>query len=198
MTIDHARLLDVHRRLAEGDPTASADLIEQLYGPLTGHALKKHAKYGVDEDTGKDLALEALVAVIEQPHRFDPSRGNLFGYLCMTLDGDARNRRRDEANRGELFSAYAVETEDVGGNSYVTSPEIGIDAKRIMKLHADKIASEDGDRAVLELFLAEEGDYAVYAEALGIGDWPLEERNAEVKRRRDRIEKRLGRLRDKL
>lgn len=198
MTIDHDRLSKAHRRLTEGDPTASADLIEQLYGPLTGHALKKHAAFGVDGDAARTLALDAIVALIESPSSFDPSRGNLFGYLCMAIDGDAKNRGRNAANRDRLFSAHAVEVEKVGGNSYLTSPETRIDARRIMELHADKIVVEDGDRAVLELFLAEESDYALYAEALGIAQWPLEKRNAEVKRRRDRLEKRLERLRDKL
>lgn len=198
MTMDADYLISVHRRLCEGDPTASADLIQTLYDPLIGHALKKHAAFGLDSDGARDLALAALVALIEAPQKFDPSRGQLFGFLCMALDGDAKNRGRDAAKRGEIFSSFAVEVEQVGGNSYETRPEDPIDARRIMELHADKIVTEDGDRSVLELFLADERDYAGYAEVLGIADWPPDRRDAEVKRRRDRIEKRLQRLKDKL
>ncbi len=198
MSIDPHHLVAIHRRLCDGDPTASADLIEALYGPLTGHALKRHAAFGVDGDAARDLALTVLVELIEAPQRFDPTRGNLFGYLCMALDGDAKNRGRDASKRDKIFSSYAVEVEQVGGNTYEMRPEYRIDARRILELHADKLVTEDGDRAVLELFLADEGDYAIYAEALGIAGWPLDQRNAEVKRRRDRIEKRLERLKDKL
>lgn len=198
MTIHQDQVFEIHRRLGEGDPTASADLIQTLYGPLIGHALKKHRAFGLDGDGARDLALGVLVQLIEAPQRFDPARGNLFGYLCMALDGDAKNLGQKAAKRVELFSGYAVEVEQVGGNTYEMKPEDRLDAKRIMELHADKIVTEDGDRAVLELYLSEEAEYAAYAEALGIADWPQKERDAEVKRRRDRIEKRLQRLRDKL
>lgn len=198
MIIDPNQLLDIHRRLCEVDPTASADLIETLYGPLIGHALKKHRAFGLDDDGARDLALAVLVQLIEAPEKFDPSRGNLFGYLCMALDGDAKNLGQKASNREEFFSHYAVEVEQVGGNTYEMKPDERIDAKRIMELHADKIVTEEGDQAVLDLYLSEESEYTVYAEALGIADWPQKERDAEVKRRRDRIEKRLHRLKDKL
>jgi hypothetical protein len=160
--------------------------------------LKKHRAFGLDDDGARDLALAVLVQLIEAPEKFDPSRGNLFGYLCMALDGDAKNLGQKASNRQEVFSHYAVEVEQVGGNTYEMKPDDRVDAKRIMELHADKIVTEEGDQAVLDLYLSEENEYAIYAEALGIADWPQKERDAEVKRRRDRIEKRLHRLKDKL
>jgi hypothetical protein len=198
MTIDPGRLLDVHRRLCDGDPAASADLIQTLYGPLIGHAIKKHRAFGLDDDGARDLALGVLVQLIEAPQTFDPKRGNLFGYLCMSLDGDAKNHGQKASNRDDIFSGYAVEVEKIGGNTYEIKPDDRIDARRIMELHANKIVTDDGDQAVLELYLADESDYRAYADALGIAGWPQKERDAEVKRRRDRIEKRLQRLKDKL
>ena len=125
MSFDPAALIAVHGRLLAGDPTASADLFEIVYGPLIGHAIKKHAAFGMDQDRARDLAVGVLAYLVERPELFDPQKGSLFGFLCMMLDGDAKNAGRDEANREEKFSGFAVEVEKVGGNSYVTSPETG-------------------------------------------------------------------------
>jgi hypothetical protein len=51
MSLDPLALLAVYGRLAAGDPTASADLFELVYGPLIGHAIKKHKAYGMDQDS---------------------------------------------------------------------------------------------------------------------------------------------------
>jgi hypothetical protein len=193
-----AALVAVHGRLLQGDPTASAELFELLYGPLIGHAIKKHADFGMDQDRARDLAVGVLASLVERPDLFDPEKGSLFGFLCMMLDGDAKNAGRDEANRHKKFSEFAVEVEQVGGNSYVTSPEIRLDAERILSQFGAEIVVEAGDQEVLRLILEEERDYEAYAVALGISQLPPEQMRAEVKRRKDRIEKRLQRLKDRL
>jgi len=198
MSFDPAALLAVHGRLLTGDPTASPDLFELAYGPLIGHAIKKHSDFGMDEDRAKDLAVRVLASLVERPGIFDPQKGSLFGFLCMMLDGDAKNTGRDEANRQKKLSEFAVEVEQVGGNSYVTSPETRVDAERIMSQHRDEIVRETGDHDVLRLILEDERDYEAYAAALGISDLPPEQKRAEVKLRKDRIEKRLQRLKDRL
>jgi hypothetical protein len=198
MSFDPAALLAVHGRLLADDPTASADLFELVYGPLIGHAIKKHAAFGMDEDRARDLAVGVLASLIERPAIFDPQKGSLFGFLCMMLDGDAKNAVRDEANRQKIFSGVAVEVEQVGGKSYVTSPETKVDAERIMSQYGAEIVVEEGDHEVLRLILEEERDYDAYAFALGISHLPPEQKRAEVKRRKDRIEKRLQRLKDRL
>jgi hypothetical protein len=198
MSFDPAALVAVHGRLVAGDPTASADLFELVYGPLIGHAIKKHAASGIDQDRARDLAVGVLASLVGRPGMFDPQKGNLFGFLCMMLDGDAKNAGRDEANRQEKFSEFAVEVEQVGGNFYVTSPETRVDAERIMSQYRAEIEVEEGDHEVLRLILEGERDYEAYAVVLGISELPLEQKRAEVKRRKDRIEKRLQRLKDRL
>lgn len=198
MSFDPAALVAVHGRLLAGDPTASADMFELVYGPLIGHAIKKHTAFGMDEDRARDLAVGVLASIVERPAIFDPQKGSLFGFLCMMLDGDAKNAGRDEANRQEKISEFAVEVEQVGGNSYVTSPETRVDAERIMSQYRAEIVVEEGDHEVLRLILEEEREYEAYALALGISHLPPELMRAEVKRRKDRIEKRLQRLKDRL
>jgi hypothetical protein len=198
MSFDPAALLAVHARLLTGDPTASADLFELVYGPLIGHAMKKHAAFGMHEDRARDLAVGVLASLVERPDIFDPQRGNLFGFLCMMLDGDAKNTGRNDANRNEKFSKFTVEVEKIGGNSYVTSPETRIDAEKIMSLYRAEIVTEEGDYEVLRLILEDERNYDAYALALGISSLPPKQKRAEVKRRKDRIEKRLQRLKDRL
>jgi hypothetical protein len=198
VSFDPAALLSVHGRLLAGDPTASADLFELVFGPLIGHAIKKHGAFGMDEDRARDLAVGVLASLVERPGMFDPQKGSLFGFLCMTLDGDAKNARRDEANRQEKILRLAVEVEQVGGNSYVTSPETRGDAERIMSQYGAEIVVEEGDHEVLRLILEDEREYEAYAVALGISHLPTKQMRAEVKRRKDRIEKRLERLKDRI
>jgi hypothetical protein len=198
MSFDPLALIAVHNRLLACDPTASADLFELVYGPLIGHAIKKHSAFGMDEDRACDLAVGVLASLVERPNIFDPQKGSLFGFLCMMLDGDAMNAGRNESNRREKFSEFAVEVEKVGGNSYVISPETRVDAERIMSQYQAEIIVEDGDREVLRLFLEDERDYEAYAAALGISHLAPEQKRAEVKRRKDRIEKRLERLGDRI
>lgn len=198
MNFDPAALVDIHGRLLEGDPTASAELLELLYGPLIGHAIKKHATFGMDQDRARDLAIGVLASLIERPNLFDPRRGSLFGFLCMMLDRDAQNAGRDEANRHKKFSEFSVEVEQVRGNSYETSPDTRLDAERILSHYGAEVVVEAGDQEVLQLILHEERSYEAYAVALGIADLPPERLRAEVKRRKDRIEKRLQRLKDRL
>jgi hypothetical protein len=152
----------------------------------------------MDRDRAADFALNVLAELIEKPDGFDPERGNLFGFLCMALDGDVVNAARDAKKRREIFSAYAVEVRAVGGNFYETSPETQIDAKRMKEAILAEIDEKAGDREVLDLILAGERNYDLYAKALGIEHLPPSERKIEVKRRKDRIDKRLERLRKKL
>ena len=69
-----------------------------------------------------------------------------------------------------------------------------MDAQHIMDKYGAEIILSEGDEAVLELLLPEERDYRVYARALRIDHLSPEDRDAEVKRRKDRIEMRLKRL----
>lgn len=199
MSLDPEKLASIHARLVDGDPTASTDLFEIVYGPLIGHALKRHRAFGVNHDQAEDLALKALADLVEQPAQFDPTKGgSLFGFLCMVVDGDAINFGKMNKNRAEKFSQHAVEILEVGGNTYEIAPEIRIDAVHIMEKYGPEIIVDEGDEKVLNLYLQEERDYAPYARALGIEHLAPKERNAEVKRRKDRIEMRLKRLRKRL
>jgi hypothetical protein len=166
-----------------------------VYGPLIGHALKKHGRFGVDREKAEDLALHALAGLIERPEQFDWAKASsLFGFLCMVVDGDAINANQTEKGRAKKLAEHTVEVLQVGGNSYSMSPEIRIDAQRIMDEHGSEIVTDEGDEAVLRLLLQEERDYGAYARALRLEHLPPKDRDAEVKRRKDKIETRLRRL----
>ena len=194
MSLDPAKLASVHARLLDRDPSASASLFELVYGPLIGHGLKRHGPLGLDREQAEHFALNIVASLIERPEQFDGTKGSLFGFLCIALDGDVVNASETAKTRTRKFSEHAVEVQEVGGNFYSTTPETRMDARRIMEQHGSEIIVDDGDEAVLTLFLLEERDYAAYAQALGIEHLPPNERDAEVKRRKDRIEARLKRL----
>jgi RNA polymerase sigma-70 factor (ECF subfamily) len=69
-----------------------------------------------------------------------------------------------------------------------------MDAEIILRRFGDQIVENDRDIAVLKLMLSGESDTDVYAEAIGAGALSPTQRNAAVKKYRDKIEKRLQRL----
>lgn len=73
-----------------------------------------------------------------------------------------------------------------------------IDADGILREHRTEIVRDDGDEAVLRLYLDGEKETRAYAEALGVADRPAPEQQRIVKARKDRIEQRLKRLREVL
>ena len=63
---------DLHKRLVEGDPVASADLAETYLSPLI--AVLKRRNRGVTEHLAEEAAGEALVCLIRNPRSFNAAR----------------------------------------------------------------------------------------------------------------------------
>ncbi len=96
------------RRMRAGDEDAFAHLYREKHPAIYRFALHMSGSATVAED----VTQEVFMALIRQPERFDPSRGNLNGFLF----GIARNhlRKRWEADRRLVpFAGNADDLDDL-------------------------------------------------------------------------------------
>jgi RNA polymerase sigma factor (sigma-70 family) len=83
-------------RLAGGDDTALADLYERYAGFVYGLAHRMLT----NRQAAEDVTQEVFVALWENPHRFEPGRGTLRGFLgTMTHRRAVDLIRREDARR---------------------------------------------------------------------------------------------------
>ncbi len=116
------------RRMRAGDEDAFAHLYREKHPAIYRFALHMSGSSTVAED----VTQEVFMALIRQPERFDPRRGNLNGFLF----GIARNhlRKRWDADRrlvpfagnvddldNLLFAAPATNGRSANGNGHATS-----------------------------------------------------------------------------
>lgn len=172
--------------LCAGGPTAQNALAAR-YLPLLASFLR--AAYPRASDDHIHGAVDsALMSFLVRTASYDPARGSLCTYLRLSARGDLVNAlARDGKRRGASLDSVA----DL------------IDYRKDTRTHDDpladpRIATEVAalsakERAVLELMIEGVRDTAVYAEVLGLLHSSAEVRRTEVKRVKDRLQKRFGR-----
>lgn len=193
---DRDAIEGLHARIVTGEPTATADLFAAVHAKLT-RTIRKNVGRAISWEEAADTATDAIVAYANDPGRFDPARGRLFGYLLVIARGDALNAARDTRTERKNVTRL-VELSAADGKSMEEAPDVTLDAARIIRDHHAAIVRDDGDDAVLRLYLHGERDTAEYATALKIAHLPAAEQRRIVKTRKDRIEQRLKRLREGL
>lgn len=194
--IDRDELHALHERMLVGDVTASSDLFKAVHGALTA-TLRKRGTPQLSWQAAGDRATDAIVEYTKSPEKFDSSRSGLFGYLLLIARRDALNLFRDEGNERKNV-ARVVELSAADGNTVEEAPDVRLDAARILRDHHAEVVRDDGDEAVLRLYLQGEKDTAAYARELGLSALPAAEQRKIVKVRKDRVEQRLRRLREVL
>ena len=81
---------ELHRAIVAGnDPTATARAFDLLLEPLQGRLVFRWPK--LDRNELEGWALDALIAYLETPTRYDPKQSALLTYLVMDADGDIKN-----------------------------------------------------------------------------------------------------------
>jgi RNA polymerase sigma factor (sigma-70 family) len=192
---------DILRDLRNGEPTAPRRIVTRMLPPLL--ALLRRQFFVLPRETLEDAAHDALLALIQAPERYDPARFRLLAYLGQI----ARNKVVDNIrvwarHRNIQFVGGSVELAQVEANSY-----------RVDQIQSDLIAPENDDlpleveallrqtlpdtqdRRLWELICEGRKDTAEYAALLGISHLALDEQQAEVKRQRERVAKRVRRRR---
>jgi len=181
--------LTLHNRVLSRDPIAPMDVFQKLMEPLRAticHDLS------CTEDEAYDSAVDAILAYIEEPERFDKNRARLSTYITDIAKKRAidRLRSRTAAQRRAEDYTEAVELRTTNPKEVM---ENEVEARELWQW-VEKMVPKERDRRVLKLILAGERSTAVLAEALDInGLSPIEQRR-EVKQHRDRLMKILERL----
>ena len=197
MTNRRAELLKLHERILSGDPSASSELFSSIHRPLVGVLLKQFRSGGIGPEDASDLATDAVIEYLRVPQRFNPERASLYSYLAVCAKGDALNLLQSRRRAWEGTKRF-VELSKGKRNMEEAAIDTELDAIAIIKRHGAELADDKYDLEVLRLMLMGEKDTEVYAAAIGLGGAERAEKNAAVKLRRDKLEKRLSRLGERL
>jgi len=193
-----AELLVLHRALLEGDPAAS-ERFATACGPRL-RALLKRRHAAMPRELITDAATDAILAFITHPERYRPEMGSVFNYLLHIADNRLRDEWRKLRRRREISVGGSVELALVEANYQgererqpITDDPDALPPEVEALLH--DILPDPCDRQIWNLICQGHGSTAEFAALLGIAYLPLEEQQAEVKRHRDRIVKRIQRRR---
>src|SRR5579872_4918993 len=94
----------LHARLLAGEPDAQSDLAVAYLDSLAGWLIARNPR--LDPDCCETAAEDAILALIKNPHTYDPARCPLESYLRMSAGGDLKNllqkERRHSLRRADL------------------------------------------------------------------------------------------------
>ena len=182
----------IHKRLLEGDPVAPSELAEALWEPLLAR-LKRNNPRLVSTDFLEDAAADALTSYIKRPHQFDPEQRGLLGFLVMAAQGDLRNAlaktRRQRQGEVPLESVeLQLEGRNRADEGIVASEAAATGNRRLEELFEDPT-----DRAAVRLMADGERATVAFVKVWSLQRLSVNAQKNEVKRRKDRIKKVLGR-----
>lgn len=201
----------LHRRLLERDPVARRQFWNLYFDRLAHYATSRIFDTVTREDMGRTLAMHVIETMIDRPERFDPTRGkSLYGYLMMDLKGDIKNYltratkeprpiRLDEPIGGDDGD---VGNQDLGGNLPSGEPgpeEIAESAESQTWVNAirERVVETEDERIVFDLqYVAGERTTDAFAGPLGITGLPQNEQVQVVQKLKDRLAKRLRRMKE--
>ena len=197
--------LELHRRLVERDPVAPADLAIAFLNPLIDW-LAEHNSHRLDQDYCFDAAVDAFQALAKNPNSFRPDLPkSLFAYLCMSAQGDLRNRLQKEKRR--LTRQVSLETFEVSPDdgNYLgreDDPSLRMENSELMDRLNETILAfvrqglTEEELEVLDLMLEGERKTAVFAQVLRLDHMAKDLQEAEVKKVKDKLKSRIKRGRD--
>lgn len=200
---EHAR--DLHRRLLASDPVAPAEFAEAALEPLIANLALRNP--GLDPHLRQTAAEDAILALIKRPGAYDPLRGALLPYMHRSAQGDLLNalarERRHAARQAdldavELSPGLRKYVQDSGADPAQIAQsreEIGemIAQARTQVPDTVRAALTAGEARALALMRQGERKTEVFAAALGISHLAEADQRREVKRVKDRVQKRIER-----
>ncbi len=187
----------LHARLLAEDPTAPRDVAFAYLDSLTDWLIDRNKR--VHPNDCSTAAEDAILELIEHPERYDPERQTLEVYLRISASGDLKNilrsERRHDGPRVELDpERLGSSREDPAVIWESRAEEEGEEAKLRSLTPASVQASlTEPEEKALRLMQVGERKTAAYAVALEITHLPFKEQQKEVKRVKDRLQKRLER-----
>ena len=162
----------------------------------------------VDDILVQDAVTDALLAYVQEPTKYDPTKSGLLSYLSMSAYGDYLNMVAREQRRAKRqVPIETVEQRLEAGNYWVEDVEetvlrnlgtLNNEERSQIQMKIIEQFPDPRDRQLLRLLLDGERKTAAYSTVLGIQESDPTEQRRIVKRNKDRLTKRMERLRDKL
>lgn len=195
-------LLSIHDRLCRGDPIASSEMAEAVFHELT-QRLERFSQATPEE--AADAVSRTLMDYFKNPSAYDRTKSKLRTYLNNAGVRDFINERQ-KARRLARREKSVEDVEDyeggrnklvaTGGHPDTNRPDWLLEVNEAWTI-AEQEFPDPCDREMVQLMLSGERSYEEYARTLGIEGLPLVQMRREVKRHKDRIQKRLQRLRER-
>jgi hypothetical protein len=180
-------LLVAWRQLV-ADPDTAGAFAELVLGPLETDLARRFRQ--ADPDQVCEAAGTAVLFLVKNSTRYDPSRSPLPAFLRLVAGRDLRNLRQAEYRRRRKQIPWdAVEHDLPAGND--SEEDFTMDDYPTFQAAVAEL--DEADRRAVELMRDGERDTDVFAEVFGVADRPADERKAIVKREKDRIKARLKR-----
>jgi hypothetical protein len=188
--------LALHKRLVNGDDTASADIANLFFDGLVDWLIAIN-RATVAEELCIQAAEDAWIALITNPASFKPERGKRLGeYLRMSAQGDLRNVLQKEGKERKK-SLELVQLSDDDGKYLETDddPSLPLQIQEAAERTDDGVNDglSEKELRVRALMQCGERKTAVFADALGINHLEKKEKAAEVQRVKNKIKKRISR-----
>lgn len=191
---------ELHARLLDADPTAPRDVAFAYLDSITDWLIERNGR--VHPNDCSTAAEDAILTLIEHPEKYDPEQQALEVYLRMSASGDLKNALRSERRH----SGFRADLDPEQFGSRREDPSAVLERHmeeedKVAKLQSLTPASvqasltEEEEKA-LRLMQVGERKTAAYAVALEITHLPFKEQQKEVKRVKDRLQKRLERSED--
>jgi RNA polymerase sigma-70 factor, ECF subfamily len=186
----------LHKRLLNGDVTASAEIAERLLFSVI--RLLRYRYQDLDDPHLVDMAVhQAFISYFYHPQRYNPAKSSLTTYLLMSADGDLRNFIH---NHKFLFQlSMDTSNGDDEEQAIVVADDFDLETEVLNRLSTvwprlRDYLPDPVEREVVWLMLDNIRETAIYADVLGLQDVPATEQQAIVKRHKDRLRKKLRRL----
>lgn len=203
-------MLRLHEELLAGDPTAPSRIAQEVLEPLVRRVAASVAR--ADGADIRSACCQTLARYLCNPETYDPERGSLLPWLALDARGDVLNEVVSARARRETVDVAVVEVRGSAGNVF-TEPaqlrpveeealdhadpyDLPAEMLATIREHAASFSAEE--LAVIELMGEGVRETAAYAEVLGISHLPFEDQQAAVKREKDRLSRRLERIRERL
>jgi hypothetical protein len=186
------------RKLVEHRAAATGELLGSFLEPLFDWLAATNPR--VDEQHREDAAVDAIASLAKRPDIYKPECGkSLGGFLKMAATGDLKNLLDKERRRAsKRVAEFDVALLPARGNEIGTELEQQEEAERlgatVLSIVKDGLTPEE--LAGLGLLLDGEKKTEAFALVLKLDHLPPEEREAAVKRFKDKIKVRIKRARE--
>jgi hypothetical protein len=190
--------LCLYRRLLERDPVGPADFAAAFLQPLIAWLQTAHSS--ADPMACAEAAGEAIVGFLNNPARYDPQRLGVEAFLRMAAQRDLRNLLRKERRHQKNRRNWNVVEQAPEDGKYLRrddDPSLPLQIEETRQQQALPVAVRqqltEVEERVWEQMQQGERRNSVFAIILGITHLPDGEQRREVKRVKDRLNKRMER-----